>query len=100
MSGVLASSAGPRFSSGSAVAFPAWDQENEAAQSEQRPDRTMRLAQDTKRTHLIHRPAKDAFPGAVTLFGRGRAKPFAGFQAVREATAIHSTMAFERWVRM
>lgn len=43
-------------------ALPAWDRENEVAQSQSRPDRTMRSAQGTKRTHLIHHPAKDVFP--------------------------------------
>ena len=47
----------------SSVAPPAWDQKNEMAQSDARPDRAVaRSIQEPKRTHLIHRPAKDIFP--------------------------------------
>ena len=55
--------AGSRFSSGSALwALPSWDQKDEAAQSDSRPDRRVRSAQDSQRTRFIDRPAKDIFP--------------------------------------
>ena len=44
-----------------ASALPLWDQKNEAEQSVSRPD-CVRSVQKARRTHLIHRPAKDIFP--------------------------------------
>lgn len=42
------------------MVLPAWDQENEAAQSDSRLDRVARRpAQEPKRARLIHRPARD-----------------------------------------
>ena len=43
-----------------ASAFPLWGQKNEVEQSWTRPD--VRSVLPAKRTHLIHRPAKDIFP--------------------------------------
>jgi hypothetical protein len=38
---------------------PSWDQKNEAVQSDSRPDRQGDWHESPKRTHFIHRPAKD-----------------------------------------
>jgi hypothetical protein len=44
------------------LAFPSWDQKNEAVQSDSRPNRRNGRYESSKRTHLIHRPAKDIVP--------------------------------------
>lgn len=57
------------FGIGSAT-VPLWDQKNEAVQSDARPGRRSDRHKSPKRTHFIHRPAKDIHPPAGGTLSR------------------------------